>query len=325
MLEDGERDVRQSREDLAECQSMVAWEKSHHIKQCSVFGGVVRKLIVNAHATGNSVFEQSCLIETLAYLPNLHALVWRGESPRMSAGLIESLATHCPILAELSALSIHKSHLWPLEPFHAVPFKDFESAEELRVAVPSVLMTVPESLRELMLSGPGVWDNMDIFRNLTYLDLIDSGGWNEDDPVPPAWSCFPVVSVQHLTSLKDDLVEYAEDLHPAWAFGISEFLRKKPHLRRLDLRIDVEWNTTISLEILGIHICGKILEHLGTLERSIPPRVFVLRLDPLFSDSPTLPEWLSLASEAVKAHGVQTPNFDTPNQSEPVESACSVA
>ncbi|EMD36563.1 hypothetical protein CERSUDRAFT_124336 [Gelatoporia subvermispora B] len=361
--QDWEIDVRQTREELADYRSAMAWEKLRHIKQCSVFGGMVRKLIVNAYAPGNGVFERSCLIEALAFLPNLRAFVWRGESPRMCADLVESLATNCPILEELSVpryskclplsalhnlrclsliwqdasfRSAHMHHTsWPLNPLPADPDQNFESAEEVKEAVRSVLTINAKNLRELILSGPGVWDSpMHVFSNLTHLDLIDAGGRDEHDPV--SWGNLKLIfhhstrleslsivnrncttgllfdvfqsessALPLLTSLK--IIEYVEDSHPAWAFDISEFLRNKPHLRRLDLCIYLEWVDMLPLlsviadlqllEVLGIDIRGETLEDLGMLERSIPRRVSALRLDPLFYDSPMLPRWLSLIKD----------------------------
>ncbi|OCH88072.1 hypothetical protein OBBRIDRAFT_889361 [Obba rivulosa] len=367
-----QREVCQTREALAEYRSSMAWEKLRHIRLCPHFAGTVRKLIVNAYSPGDTVFVRSCLIETLATLPNLCALVWRGKSPKLSTDVIETLAAKCPYLEELSAPRYAKclplsslrslrilSLVWQDQMFsdHFVSYEstpenddeEFEDYDDVTEAVRSVLGSNSRTLRELALSGPWIWDSpMHIFGDLTHLDLLDAVGWGVDDPaswgnlklifhhstrleslsivnhsimIEPLYKVFQseLSALPYLTSFK--VIDRHDEPSQARVFALSEFIRHKPRLRRLDVHIDVDWEDISpllsvlpnlhSLEVLGITVKNQMFNFNNLeLEQSIPRGIAALRLDLSYRglSFPIVDDWLTLIKERLHLSFFYTTN-----------------
>ncbi|EMD36564.1 hypothetical protein CERSUDRAFT_74498 [Gelatoporia subvermispora B] len=220
MEEDASIEDYQERKMLTETRSKLALEKLRHIRQCPQFTSRVRKLVVNAYASGDGVFKRNTLIEALAFLPNLRMFIWHGKSPKLNADIIKLLAANCPALEELSAPNSqpelyrrrYNKHLplselhnlqslsliwqdtnsqlawwhlcWPIDPVQIHVQNDFEIDDEVTEAVRLVMASNTETLQKLTFSGPRIWHSpMPIFCNLAHLDLVDAGGWDKNNVV----------------------------------------------------------------------------------------------------------------------------------------------
>ncbi|KAJ7772069.1 hypothetical protein DFH07DRAFT_913846 [Mycena maculata] len=308
-----------------------SWEMLHCIITRPLFANVVKTLSVHGFTDGPAVFERRMLAQALQSLPNLRSFHWFGDCPDFA-----TVGPHLP--RSLKALRIqsmpvsttlsHLDHLNFLQP--AIPFfyvrdqkldkifaewdrgfgdpKDIVSVIDTNPIHELVLISthvgllpirVCNTLTQLDICVPqfGELVGIDlIFRHALFLESLSLVGYIE----PPLFADLPKEPniLPRLTSFRLSCEFWDQDATEIHIPLLSEFLSRRPSLRRLYIRLPgvrlkvaMAVATVISklesLRVLGFHAGYEPLHEAAALHfaEQLSPKLVALQLSlPWFSD-----------------------------------------
>ncbi|CCM03454.1 uncharacterized protein FIBRA_05587 [Fibroporia radiculosa] len=259
--------VSNDAEEVGDTRSIMSFEILRRIALDGSFAVVIKKVVVHAFTMGRGVFERLNLIEALRRLHNLTSFTWLGLCPRLSSDVVDTLATSCPWLEQVSipipmraSLPLHRlirltsiilSTWCEEEDEHYLD----DDVEEIR----RVIETNCGALKEMEINGR-VFHAAPVknLSHLTHLELYDAVAENLEPllqhcpqlqslmlfPRPNCISHFITMLASNkssfpcLTSFK--LVQDDGDTWMPAACDISsliEFLQAKPKMRRFDCKL----------------------------------------------------------------------------------------
>ncbi|KAJ7503042.1 hypothetical protein B0H11DRAFT_1854265 [Mycena galericulata] len=308
-----------------------SWEILHCIITKPLFANAIKTLSVHAFTDGPAVFEQRALAQALQSLPNLQSFHWFGDCPDFSTVatyLPKSLRTlrvqSMPMASTLAHLD-HLNFLQPAIPFFYVRDQKLDKiyAEwERGFGNPTDIVNVVDAnpLRELVLLSTHVGllpirvcntlTQLDIcvpqfgelvgldllFRHALFLESFSLVGYIE----PTLFADLPKDPgvLPRLTSFRLSCEFWDEDVTEMHVPLLSEFLSRRPSLRRLYIRLPavrlevaMAVATVIakleSLRVLGFHAGYEPLHEAAALHVAdqLSSKIEALQLSlPWFSD-----------------------------------------